>query len=231
MHKLLNTSNHVADILAPALKETKYKKVVDLCSGSGGPMLEAIKILEDKYGLEDLSLTLTDLYPNQELVRNFNSKNGNVSYEPLNVDVSHILPELDGFRTIISGFHHMPPKTAKRILESAKQDKRPILIFEMSDNSAPILLSFIALPINFLMALFVTPAVRPLTCQQLLFTYLIPIIPLTFAWDGAVSNMRTYTLSDLDELLEGLYSEDYTWKKERINGRAKQLYLLGIPKT
>lgn len=71
---------------------------------------------------------------------------------------------------------------------------------------------------------------RPFTWQQLLFTYLIPIIPICFAWDGAVSNARTYTLSDMELLLEGLESDDYTWEKGVIDGKSKKLYLLGLPR-
>ena len=57
----------------------------------------------------------------------------------------------------------------------------------------------------------------------------MPVIPLCFAWDGAVSNARTYTLDDLDQLLAGLETEDYTWEKGRITDQAKKLYLLGLP--
>ncbi len=53
-----------------------------------------------------------------------------------------------------------------------------------------------------------------MTVRQLVFTYIVPIIPLCFAWDGAVSYARTYTLDDLDELLSGLRSEDYRWEEE-----------------
>ncbi|MGK3992737.1 hypothetical protein [Sorangium sp. So ce1024] len=50
-----------------------------------------------------------------------------------------------------------------------------------------------------------------------------------FAWDGAASNARTYTLTDLDELLEGLSDEGYRWEKGVIRGRGTKLYLLGLP--
>jgi hypothetical protein len=78
-------------------------------------------------------------------------------------------------------------------------------------------------------ALFITPVVRPLTWQQLVFTYIIPIIPLCFAWDGAVSNARTYTLNDIDELLKDIEADDYKWEKGKIKGKTTKLYLLGLP--
>jgi len=100
---------------------------------------------------------------------------------------------------------------------------------EISDNSYPKALWWMAIPFNFLTCLFITPLVKPLTWQQLVFTYLIPVIPLCFAWDGAVSNARTYTLDDMDVLLEGLHSKSYRWEKGTIHGRSKMLYLLGLP--
>ena len=110
-----------------------------------------------------------------------------------------------------------------------KESKEPICIYEISNNSHPTFLWWMEIPIIFIMALVITPFVRPLTWKQLIFTYLIPIIPLCFAWDGAVSNVRTYTLEDLDILLEGLESENYKWEKGKIKKKANKIYLLGIP--
>ena len=130
---------------------------------------------------------------------------------------------------MVGSFHHMKPMIARKILESAQKSRQPICIFEISDNSFPIFLWWVALPINFILTLFITPIVRPMTWQQIVFSYIIPIIPLCFAWDGAVSNARTYTLSDMDELLKDLESDDYHWEKGSFEGITKKLYLLGLP--
>ena len=63
------------------------------------------------------------------------------------------------------------------------------------------------------MVLFMTPFVKPLTWRQIVFTYLIPIIPICYAWDGQASMPRMYALKDLDHMLEGLGSGNYTWQK------------------
>ena len=55
------------------------------------------------------------------------------------------------------------------------------------------------------MVLFMTPWVRPLSWQQLLFTYLIPIIPLCYAWDGQASIMRIYTFDDIQNFFINIY--------------------------
>ena len=69
-----------------------------------------------------------------------------------------------------------------------------------------------------------------MTLKHFAFSFLIPFIPVLFAWDGAVSNARTYTLTDLDELLSGISTDGYAWTKGlRAAGPMKQLFLIGTP--
>ena len=231
MHKLLGSSADLVQLLNRALVYSASPAIVDLCSGSGGPMLDAYRTLKNQPGRNSLQLTLTDLYPNQTLAVAINSQaDSALRYETRPVDAAHVAPELRGVRTLICGLHHMRPAVAQRILQDAQEKHQPICVYEISDNSFPISLWWVALPLNFLMALFITPFVRPLTVKQLFFTYVLPIVPFCFAWDGAVSNARTYTLGDMAILLEGLQSKEYTWETGLIPGKAKKLYLLGLPK-
>lgn len=230
MHKFLKSSDDLVPLIKRALKYSKNNTIVDLCSGSGGPMIEVFKDLAREKEKSNVKLILTDLFPNLEMAFKINdSAIKNLSYETTPVNASHVNTELTGVRTMVRSFHHMNPDTARQILINAKENKEPICIYEISDNSHPTFLWWMAIPIIFIMALFITPFVRPLTWKQVIFTYLIPIIPLCFAWDGAVSNVRTYTLEDLDILLEGLESEDYKWEKGKITTKANKIYLLGIP--
>ncbi|WP_437313214.1 hypothetical protein [Sorangium sp. So ce385] len=230
VHKALGSSDELAELIARALRESRSTSIVDLCSGSGGPMLDVLERLNQKPGFEGVTLTLTDLYPNTEAAARINARGGtNVSYRTTPLDATEAGRETAGLRTMISSFHHMRPESARKILETAQRSRQPICIFEISDNSYPAFLWWTALPANFLMCLLMTPLARPVTARQLVFTYLLPIIPLCFAWDGAVSNARTYTLDDLDELLRGLGDEGYRWEKGVIGGRMKKIYLLGIP--
>lgn len=64
------------------------------------------------------------------------------------------------------------------------------------------------------------------------FTFVIPLVPLFYAWDGQMSLPRIYTLEDMDELLAGLQTADYTWEKgyaKTAEGKNKGIYLLGLP--
>ena len=230
MHKFLKSSDDLVPLIKRAFKYSNNNTIVDLCSGSGGPMIEVFKDLAGEQRNSNVELILTDLYPNLEMASKINdSAIKNLSYKTTPVNASHVNTELIGVRTMVGSFHHMKPDTARQILINAKESKEPICIYEISDNSHPTFLWWIAIPIIFIMALVITPFVRPLTWKQLIFTYLVPIIPLCFAWDGAVSNVRTYSLEDLDILLEGLESEDYKWEKGKITKKANKIYLLGIP--
>ena len=231
MHKLLNTSDDLVPLIKKALNHSKNQHIIDLCSGSGGPMISVYNELIEKHGFKDLKLTLTDLYPNLELASKINTPDRpNLSYSTSPVDAANVPAELTGIRTMIGSFHHMKPDIARKILKDARDRQVPICIYEISDNGFPTFLWWATLPILFLMALFITPFVMPLTWKQIVFTYIIPIIPFVFAWDGSVSNARTYNLKDLNILLNGLGGEDYIWEMGKISERGNKVYLLGVPK-
>lgn len=231
MHRLLGSADDVAQLLAPVLKRTSTHQIIDLCSGAGGPMEEVKQVLETQYDFSNLSLTLTDLYPNTEVAAQINAqKDPNLSYLTEPVDATNVSKGKEGLRTMVCSMHHMRPETAQNILRAAQQDRQPICIYEISDNSLPFILWWLAIPTSFLMVFFLTPFVRPLSFRQIIFTYLIPLLPIFIAWDGAVSNARTYTLADWDEILAQLPSDNYTWKKGIIKGKAgNKMYLIGEP--
>jgi hypothetical protein len=64
------------------------------------------------------------------------------------------------------------------------------------------------------------------------FTYVVPLIPLFISWDGAVSNARTYTVKDMEELVAPLRAEGYRWEIGTLEGRGgRRAWLLGVPAT
>lgn len=230
MHKILNTSGEMAELVNKVLNKTDSKRIVDLCSGSGGPMPEVVNILREKYGFIDIRLTMTDLFPNLEYAEKINSQgNLDIAYLTQSINATEIDLELKGLRTMVGSLHHMKPDVARQILKNAVKNKQPFCSLEISDNSFPNVLWWIAIPINILTSLVVSLFTRHMTWQQLVFTCLIPVIPITFAWYGAVSNARTYTLKDLDMLLKELDSDSYTWESGIINGKSKKIYLIGWP--
>jgi hypothetical protein len=230
-HKILGTSEVLAGLLADVINQTQRNKILDLCSGSGGPMIDVVHDLREKHNLKDITLSLSDLYPNLKAAGEINMKSGaGIKYITESVNATNINKDMDGIRTMVCSMHHMKPEVAQKILKGAKESQQPICIYEISDNSAPIAIWWVAIPFAFLMVFFITPIVRPMTWQQLVFTYLIPLIPLFIAWDGAVSNARTYTIEDMSELIKGLESETYKWEMGTIPGRGgKKVFLKGTP--
>lgn len=237
LHKMLKIDEVLAKLTGDAMKKHKINTIVDLGSGSGGAMPMVMDKLTQDDELKDVSLTMTDLYPNKKTIQYFEKNtNDTIRYFSEPVDATNLASSPEGLKTIVNCFHHMRPEQAKKILKSAKDSKQPLLIYEMAENKMPLLLWWLLLPISLcilvVMTLFMTPFVRPLTWQQLVFTYLIPIIPLSYAWDGQASMPRMYTMKDMDELLEGLSSEDYVWEKgqaKNAKGKVQGTYVLGTP--
>ena len=85
----------------------------------------------------------------------------------------------------------------------------------------------------FLLAFVKSAMVRPVTWKQTVFTFLLPVIPIFYAWDASASVPRLYSFQDMDELLTGLHSDDYHWEQGYGAHRGKKVgsYLLGIPKA
>lgn len=230
-HRMIGSAGDVAGLLDRALQRSQQKSVVDLCSGGGGPMPEVKELMAKNPQYASLPFTLTDLFPNQSAAKTIERKGDpQLRYLLTPVDATQPPSELKGVRTMVGSFHHMTPAMGRKILKSAFDDRQPILIFEPSDNSSPKALWWTAIPFGILFTLFLTPFVRPLSWQQIVFTYLIPVLPLCIAWDGAVSNARIYTKNDFDELLSGLEASDYEWEYGVIKNRVKKSYLLGLPK-
>lgn len=228
VHRMVRTSNELMPLIERALRQSGQRTIIDLCSGSGGPMPEIAARLREQADLADLRLELTDLYPNLNLPQPLDT--GTV-YRAAPVDATNVPADLLGLRTMVCSFHHMRPEAARQVLQNTQQSSQPICIYEISDNTMPPpWLFWVGLPLNFLFALFVSLLVRPITWRQVVFTWLIPILPVCFAWDGAVSNVRTYGLSDLDQLLEGLQSDGYQWETGTIAAKpSNKVYLLGMP--
>jgi hypothetical protein len=230
-HNVIGTEGLLSKLVEKGLEKAQAPRIIDLCSGSGGPMLEVVKNLKTSGKFPDLKLILSDLYPDLKAAKVFNQKeNESVTYLIDSLDATQVRKGLVGLRTMVSSMHHMKPEVAKRILINAKEANQPILVFEISDNSPPVFFWWLAIPFAFIMTLIFTPMVRPMSWQQLVFTYLIPILPIFIAWDGAVSNARTYTLEDMEKLTEGLSDYHYNWEMGKIKGKGgNKLYLLGSP--
>jgi hypothetical protein len=238
LQKMLGIREVLADLIAGVIKDSSIDQIVDLGSGSGGIMPEVFQTLQEEYHLTSIKMTLTDLYPNKDLVERINSeiKLSGLSYNPKSVDATNFKEIPPGLKTMVNSFHHMPPQQAREILASAQSANQPLLIYEMGENKIPVLVWALLLPISLailmLMVLFMTPFVRPLNWQQIVFTYLIPFIPLCYAWDGQASLPRMYATKDVEYLISTLETTSYNWKlghATRKSGKKMGNFILGTP--
>ena len=218
-HKMMGTTSVISNLIIDLRKKVhfNFNTIVDLGSGSGGPMPGVINYINEKEKDAKLNLLLTDLHPNPELVKKINTDNNEfVNYHKKSINATNLLEAPKGLKTMIASFHHMSPEIAKNILQSASKNKHSILIYELAKNNVPFIAWVLLLPISLsiliIMSLIMTPFSKNLTLTQLLFTYLIPIIPLAYAWDGQASLMRTYTFEDIELLLSDIETPNYNWE-------------------
>jgi hypothetical protein len=212
-----------AEQIAGVLEESKLDEIVDLGSGSAGP-LPMVAVELEKLG-HRVRVTLTDLYPNPVPLR----LDGSIAYWPTPVDATCVPAALPGLRTMFAAFHHFEPKLARSILRDAFEQRRAICIFEGTSRTLAAIASTLLIP---LLVLALTPMIRPLSLFQILLTYLPPILPLFIFWDGLVSQLRTYTVEELRELTAGLNSPHYRWTvgSLRVAGLPAAVpYLNGCP--
>ena len=66
---------------------------------------------------------------------------------------------------------------------------------------------------------------------RLLFTYLLPAIPMICLWDGVVSQLRAYSAEELEALGRSAAPE-YAWRSgtlRHVKAPLKVTFLVGIP--
>lgn len=237
LHRMMGTSELLTDLILMAREQRPFDQIVDIGSGAGGAMPDVMRNINKKEDNKGLKIKLSDLYPEKAYRKHIEKLNiENLSYHEGSVDALDLGQTPYGLKTMINSFHHMPPDKAKTILHSAAKSKQPFLIYELSENRIQTFLWWLFLPLSMaimiLMVVFMTPFVRPMTWKQLVFTYLIPLIPLAYAWDGQASNMRTYAIHDYGELLRNIKEDGYIWKiapAVKRNGKKMGYYVLGTP--
>ena len=209
------------------LHKTGHDTMVDLCSGSGGPAPEIRKKVS--LGLRrNINLVLTDKYPNVEAFETL--RQSYVQPITASVDAAKVLPHLKGFRTMFTAFHHFKPEQARNILQDAVHANMPIGIFEITERKAASFMTLLIAPITcFIFSLFV----RPYKISRFFWTYIIPVIPLMYTWDGMISNLRTYTKQEWLEMTKQLEGDEFIWETGEVVSKfhIKVSYLLGYPKT
>lgn len=222
-----NMYTGIIPVLKKGVEASGTKQIIDLASGGGGGLISLSHEL--KKDIPDLKILLTDYYPNKSAFEYTRSQSDVFDFYDHSVDARNVPDELKGLRTQFLSLHHFRPKDARAILQNAVNSNVPIAIFEGQERSFQSLLFMFLSPIT---VLFTTPMIRPFKMGRIIFTYLIPLVPFFVWWDGIVSALRTYSVKEMNQLIDQLdHKDSFEWETGRIkSGPGKILYLLGIPK-
>ncbi len=223
-----NMFKNIVPIIEKGLEKSGGNRIIDLASGGGGGLLRVNKALLKNN--PDLKITLTDFYPNLGAFEYTQKQSDNFDYIASPVDAMHVPENLKGLRTQFLSFHHFKPEDARQILQNAVDAQSAIAIFEGQERSVPSIVAMIFSPISVLLT---TPFIRPFKPGRIIFTYLIPVVPLVTLWDGVVSSLRTYSVQEMNGLIAQLHrKDDFEWETGSIkSGPGNILYLLGYPKN
>ncbi len=230
MRKPVNAA--MATRLAALLARTGTRQIVDLCDGGGGPIIEIGRILAEDLAMP-VTIVLTDLYPNVAAFKVLTAQSdGRVSARYESTDATDVPEELRGVRTMFAALHHFQPAAVKLVLADAVRKRAPIAVFEPLVRT-PQMVALVGL-MSFLRGFTHTPRVGRLTVGRFLLTYVLPLAPALFAWDGAVSTIRMYTPDELLELARGVGTQQHEWEAGRFDvpgpfGPMPTTYLIGVP--
>lgn len=209
--------------LAAALRSLDTQQIVDLCAGAGGPWPQIKPELDAALNAPS-TILLTDFYPYAGQAE----PPVGARFHPTSVDARAVPADLTGLRTLFAGFHHFRPADAQAILADAVANRRGIALFEATQRSP---LGLLAIMLSPLLVLLVTPRIRPFRLHRIIFTYLLPIVPLGVLFDGIVSCLRTYTPAELRAMATAA-GPHYRWEIGELRTPGNPLpisYAVGLP--
>src|SRR5271157_863726 len=120
----------IAARLGAAVRATESDRVLDLCSGAGGPWIWLQGMLAEQAAVPR-KVTLTDQYPNLAAFRRTQEASRDaIGYCAEPIDAQKVPPGLSGFRTIFSSIHHFTPNQIAAILRDAVDRGEGIGFFE-----------------------------------------------------------------------------------------------------
>jgi hypothetical protein len=214
--------------LERGIRASKTSQIVDLGSGGGGGLMWIASELNRES--ERVRIVMTDWYPHVQAFQRSSAQAPGLDFVEQPVDARAVPRELKGLRTLFLSFHHFREDDACGILQDAIHAGQPVAIFEAQDRSLVSLLAMAFSPITLLLC---TPWIRPWNGWRLLFTYFIPILPMLVMWDGVVSSLRTYSESELRDLVDRCEgSSSYDWDIRKVkSGPGFVLQLLGTPRA
>ena len=205
--------------------------ILDLCSGNGG----AAFLLGAALGQGRASsprLLLTDLHPQPASWSALAARRpGSIDYVPEPVDATRVEESLARGRPrlIVNAFHHFPPEVARSVIHDACRQGRGLFIAEVFERG---LLATLPMGVHGLIAVLLNPLRAPRNrLLKALFTWLIPVIPIGFLWDGLISSLRIYNERELHEMASGIEGFEWVYGRFAYQPVGRGMYFAGTPKV
>ncbi len=225
---LFDVYQPVVPVIRAGIAKADNATIIDIASGGGGGLIKIAHHLKKE--IPELRILLSDYYPNLDAFRRTKEKQPDTfDFIEAPIDAMNVPSGLKGLRTQFLSLHHFRPEHARAILQDAVNKDQPIAIFEAQQRNIKSLLPMLFSPVS---VLLMTPFIRPFRIDRILFTYLIPVLPLFILWDGVISVLRTYTKDELMEMIQGLQNKErFDWQVEVVKGNPGEIfYLMGFPK-
>lgn len=145
------------------------------------------------------------------------------------VDADYFTASEEGLYLSVNSFHQFSVDEAKDILKQIAENKQPVVVVEGNNDSLwQVFGMTVIVPLTVLLT---APFVKPFRFERILFTYIIPVLPIVTFFDGFMALFKLYAPKDLDELTTSIKAEGYSWRTGKLdNGRGgKIIYLIGYP--
>ncbi|MEM7029200.1 MAG: hypothetical protein AAF629_06520 [Chloroflexota bacterium] len=215
-------------ILGNLIQQSGYTDIWDCCSGAAGPWPTLLPQLQ-KHHQKKLKVTLSDKYPYLKAWQQLETAtNGQISYCAQAIDATRFAYESGKIYTFFTGFHHFKPEAAQQILNHVSKQGVTIAIFEFTYRSPAHVKAMLKSP----RTVWRLSQRMPFRFSRFLWTYVLPIVPFIYWWDGTVSHLRTYTPHELHDFAKNTNASHYQWEIDTILSQKTGYhltYLLGYP--
>ena len=200
--------------------------ILDMASGSATHIRQWQR-WGDAHGLALPKTLMSDLYPSHarflEIENEFSGRVAAVTESVDATDVPESSRQLP--RSIFSAFHHLNPVMARKVLEDATLHADGIFIYEPHPRTIRNLMANLPGLIFGMLSPFL---IGRFTWKRLLFSTLIPVIPLMLVFDGIVSVLRCYTASEFHAIIKSLPDNDFEWRIVEVPGKGRLRFMKGI---
>ncbi|KAJ9615804.1 hypothetical protein H2200_001881 [Cladophialophora chaetospira] len=203
-------SRVLSNVLGSRISDYVY---VDFASGAGGPTPYIESHLNEELRAakkEEVKFVLTDISPHTAAWEVAAKNSKNVSFVPQSIDATDapssetLLKDVPGvkdkkiMRLFSLAFHHFDDDLAAKVLENTIETSDGFCIFELQSRHFT---SFILVSLLWPLAMLITPYYFWHSPGHLFFTYLVPIVPFVWVYDGYISCLRTRTPDEVEALV------------------------------